>query len=99
MTALLRPIELARLRTNGRLTADRMARGLERACTAPVKRVRCRDGREWLLFEIDPDDGDLAFAECRRPGREPERLWLRMSWLERQVAATTHYGRVRRAAA
>lgn len=96
MTALLTPMQLARLRDNGRLSARRG----ERMEFPPVLRLRASDGREWLLFEIDPGDGDLVFAEHRRRGREPERLWLHLSWLERQDCQRARaYGRVRKVAA
>lgn len=100
MTALLTPNQLARLRDNGRLNAHWRNRGADRMQFPPVLRLRASDGREWLLFEIDPDDGDLVFAEHRRRNREPERLWLHLSWLERQdVQRARAYGRVRKVAA
>ncbi len=100
MTALLKPIHLARLCDNGRLNALRAAKGVDRMELQPVVRFKHRDGREWLLFEVDPDDSDLVFAEYRRPGRDPERLWLHLSWLARQeVERTRAFGRVRRVVA
>lgn len=100
MSALFTPQQLARLRDNGRLNALRTSKGGERLELQPVIRLRGSDrseGREWLLSEIDPDDSDLAFAECRRRGRAPERLWLHLSWLQRQdVERSRAYGRVRR---
>jgi hypothetical protein len=60
MTALLKPSQLARLRDNGRINAHWRARGSDRMQFQPVVRIRARDGREWLLFEIAP--------RRRRPG-------------------------------
>jgi len=100
VTAPLSPNQLARLRDNGRLNAQRAQRGVDRMELPPVARLRASEGREWLLFEIDPQDGDLAFVECRRRGRDPERLWLHLSWLARQdLERTRRYGRMRRVAA
>lgn len=97
MTALFAPGQLARLRDNGKVNAQRTSRGGDRMEFQPVVRVRASDGREWLLFEVDPADGDLALVECRHRGRDPERLWLHLSWLARQeVERSRVYGRVRR---
>lgn len=98
MSSLLTPKQLTSLRNNGTFNAAREKRGGERLEFGPVVRFKHRDdGREWLLFEIDPADGDLVFAECRRPGREAERLWLHLSWLARQtIERTKHYGRIKR---
>lgn len=97
MIALLTPAQLARLRDNGKFNAQRTARGSDRMEFQPVVRVRASDGREWLLFEIDPADGDLVFAEVRRRNKDPERLWLHLSWLERQdIARRQGFGRVRK---
>lgn len=98
-TGLLTPTQIIRLKNNGKFNAARMARTGTRIEFQPVVRVTASDGREWLLFEIDPANPDLAFAEARRRGQVPERLWLHLSWLERQAARTMRYGRVRRLAA
>lgn len=96
MSAALTPHQLARLRDNGATNAARTKRGEERVGVQPVAKVTARDGREWLLFELDPDDGDLVFAECRRRNKPAEKLWLRLSWLDRQIVQVKRFGRVRK---
>lgn len=99
MSGLLTPKQIIDLKNNGEFNALRMAHTGTRIEFQPVVRITAADGREWLLFEIDPANPDLALAEARRRGQVPERLWLHLSWLERQAARTMRYGRVRRIAA
>ncbi|WP_020699572.1 DUF2958 domain-containing protein [Reyranella massiliensis] len=98
-TGLLTPTQIVRLKNNGEFNRLRMERTGTRIEFQPVVRVRASDGREWLLFEIDPANHDMVLAEARRRGQVPERLWLHLSWLERRAARTMRFGRVQRIAA
>lgn len=99
MSAALKPNQIVRLKNNGVFNAAKEKRGEQRIRFQPVVRMTARDGREWLLFEIDPDNDDHVFAECRRPGKTPEMTWILLSWLGRQdVKTSQRFGRVRKVA-
>lgn len=53
------------MRENGRVNAERSARGKEPCDVVPVVKLFCPwGGATWLLTELDPEDSDLAFGLC-----------------------------------
>ena len=82
MFSLPRPIR-EQLLANGRAQEARMRRDQPSRDLEPVCKVFTPDaGATWLLYELIPDDNDVAFGLCDLGVGEPELGYVRISELK-----------------
>jgi DUF2958 family protein len=77
---LLTQDQEARMRANGIVNAERIAKDGNTEDFRPVVKLFCPwGGATWLLTELDPDDPDIAFGLCDLGMGFPELGTVRLS--------------------